>query len=62
MNQARSPLVWGLVLITLGALFLLQSLGIVGSVMAPLWVLIFALGGACSSTFSGPIAPGAGGR
>lgn len=45
MNQTRSPLVWGLVLITLGALFLLQSIGIIGSVMAPLWVLIFALGG-----------------
>ncbi|MBN1399578.1 MAG: hypothetical protein JXA74_02000 [Anaerolineae bacterium] len=45
-NNRLSPLVWGAILIVLGALFLLQNLGILGSLLSFVWVLIFAAAGA----------------
>ena len=44
--QKINPIVWGGLLIVAGVLLLLQNIGLFGSVMSTIWVLVFAAGGA----------------
>jgi hypothetical protein len=45
MKRIESSMILGVALIGIGALFLLQSLGIIGSIAALIWALLFVLGG-----------------
>lgn len=44
--QKVNPIVWGGLLIVAGVLLLLQNLGLFGSVMSMIWLLVFGAGGA----------------
>src|SRR5436853_4226616 len=46
MKRIESSMIVGLALIGVGALFLLQSLGLLGPITGLIWALLFALGGA----------------
>jgi hypothetical protein len=46
MKRVESSIVFGMALICVGVLFLLQSLGVLGAVAGLLWALLFAAGGA----------------
>ncbi len=45
MKKIESPLVWGILLIAVGLLILLQNLGVLGETLVALWALIFAAAG-----------------
>jgi hypothetical protein len=45
MKRERSALIWGVILVGLGILFLLQNFGLIGTLADLLWSLVFAAGG-----------------
>lgn len=45
MKKLGTPLVWGLLLIAIGLLVLLQNLGVLGGNLALIWAIIFAVVG-----------------
>lgn len=45
MNRVRSSLIWGVALIVIGVLALLQSSGLLGESFPLLWAVVFGLGG-----------------
>lgn len=45
MKQVRSSLIWGIALIVIGLLALLQSSGLLGESFPLLWAIVFGLGG-----------------
>ena len=46
MKRIESSVIFGIALICVGVLFLLQNLGVLGVLTGLLWALLFACGGA----------------
>ena len=46
MNRNQFPMVWGVLLIVAGVLFLLQSLGVLAAALAWVWLALFVIAGA----------------
>jgi len=46
MKRIESSIIFGMALICVGVLFLLQNLGVLGALAGLLWALLFAAGGA----------------